>query len=232
MSRFHQSSEESLRTLRMKCFKYLTIIGVLLAGLVAVYADVVVVLAFGAGYAASGRALQILMLSFLLISINGAFIQVLASTDRQVGIMKICGLAAAINVVLNMILIPRFSYVGSATAAVISELWITVGSIGMVSKTMYRVPLRVMGWHLLKLLGAAAAGGLCLAAFRSVIPWPVNMGLASLIYLGGVWVTRAWDREDFLLFREAIQGRFLDSALRTGYTQAPAIIHPSDEKKV
>lgn len=121
MSYFHKFSKESLKRLYMKYFKYMSIAGIIMGFLVLLSADTFVSLFFGSKYAPSSLALKIYIWATALIFIDSAFIVLFNAAGKQASIAKILGFAVVLNVVLNFILINKYSYIGASISAVTSE---------------------------------------------------------------------------------------------------------------
>ncbi|HEY3725264.1 MAG TPA: flippase [Acidimicrobiia bacterium] len=93
-----------------------------------------------------------------------------------------------VNVALNLILIPRYSYIGSGWATVVTEvLVLIVLTIGVL-----RIPgVRPLPWvPIAKCAVAATTAGLVGWALLGRIPWPVAGLVTGLVYLGVVHVIR------------------------------------------
>jgi O-antigen/teichoic acid export membrane protein len=86
------------------------------------FADRLVVLLFGAPYAAAAPTFRILLLSFPLLSLNYALTHQLIGWDQQCAYAAICATALVVNVALNARLIPALSIEGAAWATIGTEL--------------------------------------------------------------------------------------------------------------
>lgn len=126
MSHFHASSKDSLKKLFFKYFKYSSVLGILLGLFTTVFAKQIIYVFFGSQFLPAVLALQITIWSTVLIFINSAFIKLFEASNRQLIITKICFLGAVLNLSLNFLLIPKYSYIGSSIAIVASELLITL----------------------------------------------------------------------------------------------------------
>jgi len=80
----------------------------------------VIFLTYGSEYVAGDLALSVLVLGFLANIMVGPAEQTLSSIGDTQVIMYVSVFAASLNVVLNLVLIPRYSYVGAAVATSIS----------------------------------------------------------------------------------------------------------------
>lgn len=136
-ARLYKTSQRSLKHLFQKSFEYMIIIAVPLAAGTTIIADKVIDFLYGSEYGPSVSALQILiwgaMFAFMAIPIENLF----SSVNRQYVLVKEFGLAALINVTLNLFLIPRYSFQGSAIAALAVWLFELVYLILCLRKTSY-----------------------------------------------------------------------------------------------
>lgn len=196
MSRQHVSSGDTLRITCERYFKYMSIFGVLQGALVIGFADSIVALFFGPGYGPSVGALRILMLSSVFIYVNSAFVKLFESSDGQAVLMKVCGAAAALNIVLNFLLIPGWSLTGASVATVLSEFLITAAVIFLASRSVYEFKSSKVLGHITR-TGAAGLIALVLAVYVQKA-LPVAAAAVALIsaYFGMLFLVGQLDNED------------------------------------
>ena len=99
---------------------------------------------YGASYAAAVPAFRILILSLPLMSLNFALTHQLIGWDGQRAYAAICAVALAVNMALNVFMIPALSIEGAAWATVWTELVVTAGcavAIWRAVPRMARAPL-------------------------------------------------------------------------------------------
>lgn len=96
-------------------------VGLLAATAGVVFAPTLVQILYGEPYSAAVAPLRLLLVSFALLVISRHYRLVLVASGRQATDLRIMGAAAALNVALNVSLIPRFALVGAAAANVGSE---------------------------------------------------------------------------------------------------------------
>jgi len=121
-SRLFLTSKDSLKELFERSFKYLLIAGILFVIVVNSYSDLIIVRIFGEGYSASILCLEILIWASLFIFLDIGYSNLLRSTDRQVLVMYVTILIASLNIVLNLVLIPMYSYIGASYATLFSRI--------------------------------------------------------------------------------------------------------------
>ncbi len=122
LSTFHVSSKESLQLTYQKSFKYLIILGIPLAVGITLLADKLILLVYTQEFIPSIIALKILVWTVPFIFLTIMFGVVLTSINRQNLLMKILFIVMIFNIILNWIVIPQFSYIGSAVVTVLSEM--------------------------------------------------------------------------------------------------------------
>ena len=121
LSRNYKESLEKFKSIFKQAFKFMFFLGVSIAVLTTLLADKIVLLLYGQEYANSAPILRILIWSIALIFITTLMTHTTRASDRQRFTAKVVAFSAVLNVVLNLILIPKFSYKGAAFAAVATE---------------------------------------------------------------------------------------------------------------
>lgn len=155
-------------------------------------ASSIIDLAFGAQYAASVLALQILIWSVPLSIFRNVPWSALITRERQDLLVKAILIGAVVNILLNVTLIPLYGMTGAAVATVITECLVGSLMLGFAaSQGLSFVTLRrlwkpvvagtVMGLVLLQ-VGSAS---LPIALFAGVAVYVLCLGL-----LGGIRFTR------------------------------------------
>ena len=103
---------------------YLTMmipLSLLLGILGPLFSRMIINLIFGEAYIESAKILRILIFTPAIIYVNNVFGRTLEISNNQKMSSKASGIGALINVVLNLLLIPRFSAYGAAVATVTTE---------------------------------------------------------------------------------------------------------------
>lgn len=176
-SRLYQISEEKLKAIFQKSFEYMAIIAIPLAVGTTIIAGKIIDFLYGSEFGPSVYALQILiwggMFAFMAIPFENLF----SSINKQYVLVKEFGLAALINIVLNLFLIPRYSFKGAAVATL--AVWFfefiylflclrrtryfpesaffkkILLKISMATVVMVMTMLLLKNWHLLLIIGMA-----------------------------------------------------------------------------
>lgn len=204
MSRFHISSKESLKIIKEKYFKLMIIIGIPLAVAITILADQIIILVFGTGYSQSIIALQILIWTIVFTFSGAAFMKLLEATNKQIIVTKISFICVIANILMNLVLIPKFSYVGASISTVLTEIILVGGIIGVNYKIGYGIPAKDIFGDLLKVIFAASIMGGFIFYFKGL-----NLLLliisSALIYLIILYLIKGVNEEDKYLFKRIIK---------------------------
>jgi O-antigen/teichoic acid export membrane protein len=143
--------------------------------------------------------LPVLVLGLMIYSLHIFFNAGLIIHKKTLTMAKIISFSAAMNVVLNVLLIPRIGLQGAAVATLLSYA-VFLGLIVRASSAV--LPLRVDFQACLRYVGAAAASALLTSRFQfssEFLSLAVRGSLSVMIYGAVLWVI---DRR----FREAANG--------------------------
>ena len=156
-----------------------------LALLVRELAEPIVTIVYGAEFAAAAAPLRLLILTAPVVVIRPFFRNRLLATHQEVAGLYHVATAAALNVGLNLVLIPRFGMLGAAIAAVASEVTLSAAAMIRVRRTIG--PLGALRAAVPSLVaGAVMALVLALVATST----PVRVAAALGAYLGVLVVMR------------------------------------------
>lgn len=122
MSRRFVSSQGSLRAVFDRFLKYITILALPMGVGTTILADKIIYTLTDARYADSIVVLQILIWGAVAIFMSNAFATLLNSSNRQRTAMGISFVCMAVNVALNVWLVPLYSSVGVAIATAATEI--------------------------------------------------------------------------------------------------------------
>jgi O-antigen/teichoic acid export membrane protein len=180
-----------------KSFKMLAILGLPLAVGLGITADSIV--HFTRGFEQSIPALRILAPSVVLLFVNNAFIYTLTAINRQLDFTRLALFTLAVNVVLNLALIPPFGYLGAAAASTITEAALFAGGWWLLRRQ--RLPLPAVG-SIGRVLASALLMGVVVYLIRS---WPLAIVViaGAAVYAAALFALRALSAEEWAIIRGA-----------------------------
>jgi O-antigen/teichoic acid export membrane protein len=154
-------------------------------------------------YSQSEPALQILALALGIAFVNNAFIGALNASDRQASFTWAAGWSVAVNVALNLALIPFYGYIGAAWATVVTEIVLGVVAWVLTARHIGAVPVAALSWRALL---AGLVMGVIIFPMHSLggfaIAIPIVVGVA--VYGVAALLLRAVTREEISWVRRAL----------------------------
>jgi O-antigen/teichoic acid export membrane protein len=127
LSRLYKESPDEFRHVYRKTLKLFNIVTVPMIVVLFLFARTIIDFLYSNRFAESGNILRVLLFALFFLFPTSLFSNLLASADRQKKIALVGGLGAALNIGLNLVLIPRWSYYGASVATVATEAFIACG---------------------------------------------------------------------------------------------------------
>jgi O-antigen/teichoic acid export membrane protein len=202
MSRFFISSKDSLKLAMEKSSKYLFIIALPIAVGTFLLADSIIVTIYDANYEPATIVLKILILYVPLRFISTSVGWTLSSINKEHLRTLSAGIAIVINIILNLILIPRYGITGAAVSTAISQLLIFLLYQYFITKKFKRLPLSKI---VIKPTIASTAMGILVYLIRDeslllIIP------VAAILYFILLFTLKTFDAKDMKMFKDVIRG--------------------------
>jgi O-antigen/teichoic acid export membrane protein len=156
-------------------------------------------------FAQSESALRILAFGIVFLFSSSAFYAMLNATNRQQFNAVATGLAAVINIVLNLIFIPFYGYLAASTTTVITEAALCAFGWWFVQRGRpdLRLPVIALSWRVL-LAGAIMGAAVYFLRDESIL---LSVPAGFLVYLVAILIVRAVDAEEWELLMEGLLAR-------------------------
>ena len=199
MSQHFESSKTLLKLEYEKSVKYLFATAVFIFIVGFSFADKIILIIYGTAYTPSIVALQILIFVMPIIFITNLFGNLLGAINRQRILIIITAVSALFNVALNLILIPKFSYIGASIATVITEGLVFILMFLYISKHFLRISLNK---NISKTIIAGILTTLLIFYLKMNIDWLLAAVLGVLIYILMLFVLKIITKEDVDIFRQ------------------------------
>ena len=201
MSKFFQESRDLIKVSYELSVKYLLLLIMPISIGVFFYARPIIDLIYSNQYSLASIPMQILIWTVAFLFVNGAASILLNAVDMERIVTKIYIVAAIFNIVLNLILIPQFSYNGAAIATVLSEILITGLTLYYVFKTDYKPDFALLK-NIIKIVLATIVLGIVFY-FTNVSLWlAIPMGL--VVYLVAIILFKSIDENDKYIINELL----------------------------
>lgn len=203
MSQFHVQSRETLKVLYEKTFYYLLMAAIPVAVGTILIANRIILFLYGQAFSASAIALQLLIVAEALLFIHLIMGSLLNSIDKQHLFTIATASYAALNIVLNLIIIPKYSYVGAGAVAVITQAAAVILLYYFTAKNGYGLNLPKL---IFKPAVAAAVMAAALVAMKSV-HLLAAIPAAAVIYVAVLAITKGIGKEEVELVKKIISVR-------------------------
>lgn len=196
LAKFFATKKSAFRRCANISFKYMLAGSFIIVILLTVSADTVIKLLFGVHYAPSARALTVLSLSIVFIFLNYFFVNLFVVLKKQKITMIIVGIGVVFNVCANLIMIPRYSFVGAAVTTVATEALNSLLFVAYLRKSMTFVSLS----SVLKIF--FATGLTILPAIYPNLGLLLRIFLCILTYVSTLWILKVIDSKDIAMIKE------------------------------
>lgn len=188
MARYWHENLPQLRRLSQQGFDYLNLVAWPMVVAIWMLAPKLMAALFKRpGYVEGALALQLLGVALGLMFVSNLTGYLLTATDNQKALLKISATGATANVVLNLLLVPRYSYIAAAAVTIVTTLIFLVPGLWLMQM---RLDLRLSFASLPKTVLVAAACGvvLYLSAPHSLY---LQLVLLALVFLVAIALTRS-----------------------------------------
>jgi len=201
MSQYHISSRDSLISINEKYFKFMIMIGLPLGIGVTLLSEQIILLIFGNNYINSIIVLQIIVWTIVITFAGATYVKLLESINKQLIITKISIISLIANIMLNLLLIPKLSYIGASISTVVTEI-ILVGSIFVISyKIGYGINNKKTFEIIIKALVSSIIMGFFIWYFKG-LNLVILVILAVLIYFTIIYLIKGLEKEDIDLIKQ------------------------------
>lgn len=195
MSKFSSSSSDKLRQTYITAIKILSTLGLLLALVASFFAEHIFAWLYPVSFAPAAKAFAYLMWAQALGFLNFYLVDFNASVNRQNLNLRAAFIMAAVNLGIDLLLIPQWGLMGASLAKIPTNV------IGFVLLFAFSQPedLKPLLKTVAKLMLVALSFGAVLSFIQGV-HLLLALFVACLIYGGLIWLFRIFDAYETALF--------------------------------
>ncbi len=194
LSASFNSNPQMFNNIFAKTFKLMFITGTVAATFLSMLAEPIIVTLFGEDYRNAAGALRILVWATAFYYIGTIMTHTSRATGHQNYTARVVGASAILNVILNFILIPRYSYVGASFAALMSEFLTFALHLWFVERHILRTPF----FRLLPKVVIINLVTLALLWLLIDFPLLTTIGFGLPVTAALVYVTRFFSKEEIV----------------------------------
>ena len=202
MSQYYISSKESLKLTFEKLFKIMILVAIPIGIGTVIIANKIIIIIYGEEFIGAIIALQILIWSTVLIFLRSPFERLLESSNKQLSVTKIFIIGAIFNISLNIIIVPTFSYVGSALITVLTDA-LVFGLLIMVTKNLGLLISKNIKLSLIKVFLASLIMGIVLNYLNLNVFILILIG--TLIYALSLLILNIFDTDEITVLKSVFK---------------------------
>ncbi len=200
MSRLFKESNESLKLLYRKSFHYLFLLALPIATGTTLLADKFIIFVYGNEFISSAIALQTLTWVLIFIFINYSMGSLLNAINLQRLFTLAMGIGVVVNIALNFMLIPKFSFVGASVATVLTEIVVFFMLMFFTFRQGYEIGNITL---YLKSIIASFLMGLLIIIF-SFLHMFIIIPISAILYFYILFLIKAITKEDIDIIKNAL----------------------------
>lgn len=198
---FSLKNFDSIKTLSKQVEKWILAINLPLCLLIILFPGAVINLLFGAEYIIAETSLRILGIGMFLYSMSTVMENLISMIGKSKVLMVNVFIAAVVNLILNIILVPRYGMVGAAISTMLMYLILSITLFFQVKHYIGIIPLKR---DMLRVFFSIIPPTLLLLLIKNYIP--VNLcsillqGLFFVLtYILLIFITRGIDKNDLMI---------------------------------
>lgn len=201
MSRYFKEGNKAFDYIYTKSFKILFAAGLLIGTVITFLSEKIILEIYGPEYHGSVIALQVLIWATSVMFVNHLLSSTYIASGNQKIMAKISAIAAILNVGLNLILIPYYSYTGASIATFFTEFIVMVYGIYWINKNIIHIGLFK---EVIYPLISVCIVSVFLIISKNYLPI-VPLTLVSILIFAGILYITGWiDSDDITLFKKIL----------------------------
>lgn len=201
LSRYSASSTESLIIAYKKALRFVLFFAIPLSAIVFFLSEDIINILYGNEFKPAVIPLKILILGSIFSFLNALFDHALIATNNQKLVTVSSALCFFVNIILDLLLIPKYGYIGACIGTV--GAYVVLGGVGIYF--IYK-KLGISGFDVSTFWLFVAGAIMILFLYTSRNFWQPATVIGSLIiYIIAVLLLRVFPREDIFVFKRGLR---------------------------
>ena len=203
MSKFYKNSKSSLKFGYECSFRYMLLLAVPIGLGTTLLADKIILFIYGTNFTPSISGLQILIWAVVCSYLSHTPMYFFYSINKQGIYTKVVFFSMILNIILNLVLIPKMSYIGASIATVITEF---IGFLLLFGYAkMYQLGTPLSYKFITKLIICNIGMGLFIIYLNTMIGLGLTILGSATVYIFLLWLFHVFSEEDILIIKRLIK---------------------------
>ncbi|OGF46191.1 hypothetical protein A2533_04900 [Candidatus Falkowbacteria bacterium RIFOXYD2_FULL_35_9] len=165
--------------------------------------DEVIPMLFGQQFINSVLTLKILVFGLIFVFLNFPLGALLNGCDKQVTNTKLVGLVMALNIILNLIFIPQYSYIGAAAVFLVCHALLFLISL-FVARKIIPYSRRNLILVFAKTILSAVIMTIAVLYLKQSMNLVLVMVIGAIIYIGVLYLVKGFSRQDMTYLKQSM----------------------------
>ncbi len=206
LARLSRSSKSSFAYAYENAYKFLLNVSLPITIIIIIWAKEIIIAAFGKEYSDASLSLQIFAGTVSFRFLTSLMNITLISADKQIMITVIMGITLCVNLLMNLILVPKYGYIGASIATFIAHLCFFCIDLYVTSKNACSIPITSISSKAV-VCGISMCFGCFIFKCETVVSFVAGVTLGILCYGFTMIVLKTFTREEVNLLKRAIVNR-------------------------
>ena len=199
-SRYFETDPDKAKNIFERSFKYSVLIGFPAATGIAFLSDKIILMMYGTSFNEAAAALRILIWTLAFSFATAMLGNLLNSANQQIRTTYNMMICTAVNIGLNLILIPLYGFLGASAATVLTDVSLVTLSYLSVRKYVYAPRIAM---PLIKAVLGSLVMGAALYFIRDGSLF-LSISLGALVYAVMLLIVKVFDREDWNILQKML----------------------------
>lgn len=201
-----QSSREQFNSLFGESVRILVILSMPLGVWFFVFSDQLIVMIYGSEYREAGLVLKCLGLSLPVLIPGALFFSTFSSLNQQQLYMAVTVIGVMTNVVLDIMLIPKYAYTGAAIATMTTEFIVFIAGVWVLWASGVRADYLKVYARSVVSVAVASIALLYVAKDGTYLSLLIASSVFMVIYLGMILAVGLVNMREVVMLRDLVRG--------------------------
>ena len=204
MSQLFTTDRDKLNDLYHKILKFMLMLGFPIVTGTLIFSEEIINLIYGAEFVPGAGCLRILIFASAFMFISGTCTTLLGAINKQLSVTKVAIIGAVFSVILNMVLIYKYSYTGASIATVLTEILMVIMMLIILERTDFKLDIRRCISPIIKVFISSVIMGVILYYLN--LSLLISIPISVIVYLIALLVTGAINSEDREILLGTLKG--------------------------